>query len=40
MLAITISALRQSRRNKSTIRPVRTAPRSPSVTNPRIAFIT
>ena len=40
MFSTTISALRQSRRNNSTIRPVSSAPSSPSVTRPRIEFVT
>ena len=36
MLITTTNALRQSRRNKSTIRPVSTAPMAPSLTRSRI----
>ncbi len=40
MVAITISAERQSLRNSSTIRPVNTAPSRPSFTRERIALTT
>ena len=40
MLMTTIKALRQSRRNSSTIRPVRTAPRQPSRVRPLMARVT
>ncbi len=36
----TISALRQSRRKISTIRPVSAAPSSPSITRPRMELVT
>ena len=40
MVVTTMSALRQSRRNSSTISPVSTAPSRPSLTRPRMAFTT
>ena len=40
MLMTTIKALRQSRRNSSTIRPVSTAPRAPSNVRPPMARVT
>ena len=40
MLSTTTSTLRQSRRNSSTIRPVRHAPSSPSTPTPQIARVT
>jgi hypothetical protein len=40
MLSTTMSALRQSRRKISTIRPVSAAPNNPSVTRPRMELVT
>ena len=40
IVVTTISALRQSRKNSSTINPVNTAPSKPSKINPRIEFLT